>query len=127
VEALCWLSHQCACERTSAKNGENEPMIKTHLDITMQAVAQLPDDARELLLEMQKRGVLFSLDTSRSRIQKQGTERYQVRRILLAKAVSPLGRKDPIKLDHSQRLLFLLQEPHSFVKEEFDKQTRFRF
>lgn len=127
VEALCWLAHQCACERTSEKDGENEPMIKTHLDIAVHAVAQLPEDARDLLLEMQKRGVLFSLDTSRSRIQKQGTERYQVRRVLLAKAVTPLGRKDPIKLDHSQKLQFLLQEPHAFVREEFDKQKTFRF
>ena len=127
VEALCWLAHQCACERTSAKSGQDEPMIKTHLDIALSAVAELPEEARELLLEMQKRGVLFSLDTSRSRIQKEGTERYQVRRVLLAKTISPLGRKDPIKLDHQQRLQFFLQEPHAFVKEEFDKQTRFRF
>ena len=127
VEALCWLAHQSTCERTSDKYGESEPMIKTHLDIALQAVAQLPEEAHELLLEMQKRGVLFSLDTSRSRIRKEGTERYQIRRVLLAKSISPLGRKDPIKLDHQQRLLFLLQEPFAFAKEELDKQKRSRF
>ncbi|HEX4638076.1 MAG TPA: protein kinase [Chthoniobacterales bacterium] len=126
VGALCWLAHQCACEKTSMKTGTPEPMIKTHLDIALQAVAQLPEDCRELLLEMEKRGVLFSLDTSRSRIHKEGTERYQVRRILLAKTVTPLGRKDAIKLDHVHKLQFLLQEPHSFVREEFDKQARLR-
>ena len=60
---------------------------------------------------MQRKGVLFCLDTSRSRIENDGTERYQVRRILLVRYRAPLGRRDPIKMDNVQKLLHLLQEP----------------
>jgi len=126
IDALCWLAHESAIKSDSKKDGKIEPMVKTHLDIDVHAVQRLPEELQKLLQEMQKKGVLFSLDTSRSRIANRGTERFQVRRILLAKAVTPLGRRDPIKLDTEHKLIHLLQEPRSFVDTELTHQQKLR-
>lgn len=124
--ALCRLAHRSAVALTSSKDKRDEPMIKTHLDISNDAVQRLPNELKELLLEMERKGVIFSLDTSRSRIDRKGTERYQVRRILLVQKGAPLGRRDPIKLDNDQRLRYLLQNPDEFVEEELTGQKRLR-
>lgn len=126
IDALCWLAHESAIKADSVKEGKKEPMVKTHLDIATSAVQRLPEDLRLVLQEMQKKGVLFSLDTSRSRIANKGTERFQVRRILLAKSDSPLGRRDPIKLDNEHKLIHLLQDPREFVDEEITLQKKLR-
>jgi len=118
ADRLCWLAHQAVIECKSSKDRKSEPMVKTHLDIPLSVVRSLPIDAQELLREMQRKGVIFSLDTSRSRIANDGTDRYQIRRILLVRYLAPLGRRDPIKMDNSQKLLHLLQEPAQFVKSE---------
>lgn len=127
VDALCWLAHEAAVKCNSEKDGKVEPMIKTHLDISLQAVENLPAQWQPLLQEMQKKGVLFSLDTSKSRVANRGTERYQMRRILLVKHIAPLARRDPIKLDNDQSLVFLLSDPREFVNEELTRQKGFRF
>jgi hypothetical protein len=41
-----------------------------------------------------------------------------VRRILLARHTSALGRDQPIRIDDVQRLIFLLTEPEEFSKDE---------
>jgi hypothetical protein len=41
-----------------------------------------------------------------------------VRRILLAKYTTALGRDEAIKIDDEQRLLFLLTDPARFVDNE---------
>jgi hypothetical protein len=97
-------------------------MVKTHLDIPLAVARSLPENWHLLLNEMQRKGVIFCLDTSRSRIENDGTERYQVRRILLVRYRAPLGRRDPIKMDNLQKLLHLLQEPQAFVKVELNRE-----
>ncbi len=122
IDRLCWLANRCAEKKESIKDGKPEPMIKTHLDISEKARRELNPEKRAILDEMIRRGCLFSLDTSRSRLDQGGTERYQVRRILLAKYVAPLARRDPIKIDHVERLLMLLDDPQEFVMSEFNKE-----
>jgi serine/threonine protein kinase len=126
IDALCWLARESALRCDSVKDKRSEPMVKTHLDIALAAVGRLPPELHKVLQEMQKKGVLFSLDTSRSRIANRGTERFQVRRILLVKYLAPLGRRDPIKLDDEHKLIHLLQEPKNFAAEELSRQTTFR-
>lgn len=121
ADRLSWLAHEATIHRDSRKDGELEPMVKTHLDIPLSVARELPEKWQLLLHEMQRKGVLFSLDTSRSRIANDGTERYQVRRILLVRYRAPLGRRDPIKMDNMQKLLHLLQEPDQFVKSELNR------
>jgi len=118
MEALCWLAYRCAVEKDSGKDGKMEPMIKTHMDIKSLAMEAIADQSRQMFEQMVKRGYLFSLDTSRSRLGKEGTMRYQIRRILLAKYPCPLGRRDPIKIDHAQSLVYLLTEPKRFAEKE---------
>jgi serine/threonine protein kinase len=127
IDQLCYLAHEAAVKLVSKKDGKSEPMIKTHLDITQEAINNIPGDEKDVLFEMLRKGVLFSLDTSRSRIANHGTFRYQVRRILLARSISPLGRRDAIKIDGSQKLMYLLQNPDEFVQEEISQQGKLRF
>jgi serine/threonine protein kinase len=122
ADSLCWLAHEAAVQSDSNKDGKREPMIKTHIDIPLRLTEELPEAARNILREMQRKGVLFCLDTSRSRLRNDGTERYQVRRILLVRYKAPLGRRDPIKIDNMQRLLHLLQDPRQFVQSELKQQ-----
>lgn len=122
ADRLCWLAHEVTIHRDSKKDGDPEPMIKTHLDIPMAVARDLPEKMQKLLHEMQRKGVLFCLDTSRSRIENEGTERYQVRRILLVRYRAPLGRRDSIKMDNVQKLLHLLQEPEQFVRAELNRE-----
>lgn len=122
VDRLCWLANRCAELKESIKDGKPEPMIKTHLDVSESARRTLPAEESRILDEMIRRGCLFSLDTSRSRIDHGGTERFQVRRILLAKYVAPLARRDPIKIDRVERLSLLIKDPAEFVKSEFEKE-----
>jgi hypothetical protein len=121
ADQLCWLAHEATINCDSKKDGETEPMVKTHLDIPLAVARNLPEKMQLLLHEMQRKGVLFCLDTSRSRIENDGTERYQVRRILLVRYRAPLGRRDPIKMDNDQKLLHLLQEPNRFVRAELSR------
>ena len=124
VDALCRIARESTLKLLSKKDGRPEPMIKTHLDLSMSAVRQLPDELQEILREMQRKGAIFQLDTSRSRATQEATMRYQIRRILLAQKIAPLGRKDPIKLDTMHRLQFLLQDPDRFAEEEISRQTQ---
>ena len=121
IDRLCWLANKCAVEKESKKDEKMEPMIKTGLDIANHARREVNDDLRDMLDEMIRRGCFFSLDTSRSRIGGEGTERFQIRRILLVKYLAPLARRDAIKIDRAEVLQLLLQDPDEFVRVEFEK------
>jgi len=118
MEQLCWLAHKCTVQNDSLKDGRDDPMVKTHMDINSSAMERIPQELHKMFEQMVKRGYLFSLDTSRSRLGKEGTLKFQIRRILLAKNPCPLGRRDPIKIDNSERLAFLLKEPKDFAEDE---------
>jgi serine/threonine protein kinase len=121
MDKLCWLAHKSAVERDSKKDNVLEPMIKTSIDVVNSVRHEISDEHIAILDEMIKRGCLFSLDTSRSRMRGEGTERYQIRRILLVKYASPLARRDPIKIDRPQLLEQLLTDPEGFCVAELNR------
>lgn len=122
VDKICWLASQCAIHNTSTKNGISEPMVKTHLEIKGAALNDLDrynEKYSKIFSFMYQKGILFKLGTTKSRHEdKTEAIRFQIRRILLAKYNTPLGRKDPIKIDDYQRLLSLLTNPETFAKAE---------
>lgn len=121
VDRLCWLSHKCVLEKTRRKDGEDVPLVKNHIDVAETALQDLHRYSREhyaLLEEMIRKGILFPLETSKSREAHQGTRRYMVRRILLARYDAPLGRDVPIRIDDLERLRTLLTDPRQFADSE---------
>lgn len=124
ADQLCWLSKECILCKDTEKEGKTVPVVKNHLDIAETALCNLerlyPDSAR-IMRELISRGVLFPLQTSRSRQGRQATRRLMVRRILLARHTTALGRDQPIRIDDVQRLQFFLTEPGVFVKDELQK------
>ncbi|HET6327487.1 MAG TPA: protein kinase [Planctomycetaceae bacterium] len=121
VDRLCWLSHQCVLNKTRRKDGEDVPLVKNHIDISetaLQALARFSEEHYELLEELIRKGILFPLETSKSREAHQGTRRFMVRRILLARYDAPLGRDVPIRIDDLERLRTLLTEPKQFAESE---------
>jgi serine/threonine protein kinase len=142
ADRLCWLSHSCVLQKTRRKDDEYLPLVKNHLDIAESALRELEQFSKEhymLFEEMVRKGVLFPIDTSRSREHHHGTRRYMVRRILLARALAPLGRDVAIKIEDLERLRTLLTDPKQFVESELsrtnpekplervDRQTHFDF
>ncbi len=127
AESLGWLSRECVTTRTTEKNGVDVPVIKNHLDITENALRELerPEyaDAKKIFDGLVSRGILFPIDPSRSRIGNYPTRRYMLRRILLAKHTTALGRQTAIKIEDVQRLLFLLQEPQAFAEDELRRMS----
>ena len=105
------------------------PVVKNHLDIAETALRELDQqspDLAQLLRELVSRGVLFSLQTSRSRQGYQTTRRLMVRRILLTRHTTALGRDQAICIDDVQRLVYFLTEPSEFVKKELDRTSATR-
>lgn len=124
VNSLCNLSKQCVIGKTRKKGGKDMPLVKNHLDISEVAITQLERHSpklHQLLMDLVRKGMLFPLDTSRSRELHQGTRRYMVRRILLARFGTALGRDTPIKIDGLEKLRQLLTEPSKFAEEELGK------
>jgi serine/threonine protein kinase len=118
---LCKLASDCAEKSTSKKDGVDEPMIKTHMDIPESLLIRLKETNSEkyaLFQELVRRGALVNLTTSRSRIAGDNTERFQVRKILLVAHGAPLARRDPLKIDNLDSLVFLLTDPDAFVARE---------
>jgi tRNA A-37 threonylcarbamoyl transferase component Bud32/energy-coupling factor transporter ATP-binding protein EcfA2 len=123
ADKLCWLSKECVLTKEREKEGQPIPVVKNHLDIAEEAVRHLeeqyPENA-ELLHDLVRRGILFPLQASRSRQARDATRRYMIRRILLARYTTALGRDVPIRIDDVQRLVFFLTEPTQFVKNELE-------
>jgi|GEM_PF-2114494 len=126
VDALCWLARESVLKRVTKKDRELIPLIKIHLDLAEPVLAQLESeggDSWDVFQSLVDKAILFPIDTSRSRQAHQGTRRYQIRRILLARYGAPLGRHTPIRIDDFERLRFLLTEPRQFVKLELGRGT----
>lgn len=124
VDRLCWLSHKCVLEKTRWKDGEEVPLVKNHIDVAETALQDLHRYSPEhyaLLEEMIRKGVLFPLETSKSREAHQGTRRYMVRRILLARYDAPLGRDVAVRIDDLERLRTLLTDPRHFAASELER------
>jgi serine/threonine protein kinase len=124
ADKLCWLSKECLVTKEGKKDGKVVPLIKNHIDIREKALKTL--EARyplqmELLSDLVRRGILFPIQPSRAREGRDATRRYMIRRILLPRHGSALGRHYPIRIDDCQRLLTLLSDPEEFVKSELAK------
>jgi hypothetical protein len=130
ADNLCWLSRQCVLhkdtEKTEKKKGGERivPVVKNHLDISETALRELeqlsPSDA-QLMRDLVSKGILFPIQDSRSREGHHATKRLMIRRILLARHATALGRDVPIRIDDIQRLIFLLSEPADFAKDELKR------
>jgi hypothetical protein len=121
ADRLAWLSRECIL-RKEALNGD--PVIKNHLDISEKALGVLAGDSpalRKMVDDLVRRGVLFPMEQSRAREGRDGTRRYMLRRILLARYPTALGRHTPIKFDDVERLKHLLTDPRSFAIAELDR------
>ncbi len=124
ADRLCWLSKECILTKEREKEGQQVPVVKNHLDIAEAAVRRLEElygENAELLHDLVRRGVLFPLQASRSRRGRDATRRFMIRRILLAKYTTALGRDMAIRIDDVQRLVFFLTDPHGFVKDELER------
>jgi len=127
ADRLCWLSKECILTKDTTKDDETIPVVKNHLDIAESALRELESDYPDQALlfhDLVSRGVLFPLQPSRAREARDATYRVMVRRILLALYTTALGRHHPIRIDDVQRLLWLLQEPGEFVKDELNNTAR---
>ena len=121
ADRLCWFSKECILTKDSTKDGRTVPIVKNHIDISELARRQLQEQYPEkaaILNELVSRGVLFPIQPSRTRQGRDATYRVMVRRILLARYTTALGRDQPIRIDDVQRLQTLLTEPQDFVKSE---------
>lgn len=126
ADRLCWLSRQCILEKDTTKDEVVVPVVKNHLDINETARRDLEAEPQyaelaSMLRDLVTRGVLFPLQSSRARQGRDKTNRYMVRRILLATYTTALGRDQPIKIDDVQRLVWLLTEPGDFAENELEK------
>jgi hypothetical protein len=135
ADRLCWLSLQCVLHKDTEKKEQKKgtsrivPVIKNHVDISETALRELERrsaDLSRLLRELVAKGVLFPLQASRSRRGHQATRRLMVRRILLARYKTALGRDQPIRIDDVERLIFFLTEPEEFVKDELARTSSVR-
>ena len=121
ADRLCWLSKECVLSKDTVKAGETVPVVKNHIDIAEAALRQLEEqypDKAAILRELVTRGVLFPLQSSRTRQGRDVTYRLMIRRILLSLYTTALGRDQPIRIDDVQRLIHLLTEPSEFAKQE---------
>lgn len=124
VEALCWLAKESVLTKTTMREGGAIPLIKIHLDVAEPVLAQLEAEGGqsfEIFNSLVEKGILFPIDTSRSRQARQGTRRYQIRRILLSRYGAPLGRHTPIRIDDYEKMRFLLTEPRDFARHELGR------
>jgi len=121
ADRLCWLSKECILRIEVMKDKKLVPLVKNHIDVSETALRDLekqyPDSAI-LLHELTRTGVLFPIQPSRAMEARDATRRYMIRRILLARYTSALGRHRPIRIDDVQRLMWLLTDPQSFVLNE---------
>lgn len=118
VDRLAWVSHELAVTKVTA---DGDPVVKTHVDIDNAVLTELRSrdpDLHDFFFEMVRGGLLFPLQISRSSSQKDVTQRFMVRRILLAQHRSPLGRHTPIKFTDVSKLISFLRKPSDWAKIE---------
>lgn len=119
ADRLAWLSRECVLAKTFGR--KSDPVVKNHVDIAESALSKLINEApalAERLADLVRRGVLFPLEHSRARQGRDGTRRFMLRRILLARYPTALGRHTPIRVDDVERLKHLLTDPSTFVTAE---------
>ncbi len=110
-------------KRSERKDKKGNPVCKNHLDIRPPAIEGLDHSdggLKEIYNLLTSRAILFSILTSRSRIEGT-TERLQIRRIYLPAFKAPLQRDVPIKIDSVEDLKSLLQNPRTFAERELRK------
>jgi len=126
-DIVCYLGAFARAVAINKKSGRKdkpgEPVCMSHLDVRNPAITDLEENSPELanIYHLLKaRAILFSLDTSRSRISGT-TERLQIRRIYFPAFKAPLKRDAPIKIDSIDHLISLLNNPQTFVERELKK------
>ncbi|HEV7737554.1 MAG TPA: hypothetical protein VGO47_09320, partial [Chlamydiales bacterium] len=105
------------------KNKTGKPLCMTHLDVRVPVIKELHETEPTLAKRYDRltsRAILFSLQTSRSRIQG-ALERLQMRRIYFPAFKAPLKRDTPIKIDDLGELVSLLSDPRTFAERELSK------
>ncbi len=110
-------------KKSSRLDKRGDPVCKTHLDIAAHALSELVSESPALYRvfeEITSRAVLFSLETSRSRLQDR-TERLQLRRIFFAAFKAAVKRDEPIRIDTCDALISLLSDPRAFAERELKK------
>lgn len=121
ADRLCWLSKECILNIEVAKDKKLVPLVKNHIDVSESAMRDLertyPESA-QLFEELTQTGVLFPIQPSRAMEARDATRRFMVRRILLARYTTALGRFRPILVNNVQRLQWLLTDPSGFVANE---------
>ncbi|WP_373653579.1 hypothetical protein [Schlesneria sp. DSM 10557] len=121
ADRLCWLSKECILKLEVMKDGKRVPLIKNHLDVSEKAFRDLERDFPEmwqLFQDLTRSGILFPIQPSRAMEARDATRRFMIRRILLARYTTVLGRHRPIRIDDVQRLMWLLTDPADFVTNE---------
>jgi serine/threonine protein kinase len=122
-------------KQSERKDKKGEPLCVTHLDIRIPVIEQLrKTDAwlASIYDLITSRAILFSLETSRSRLSG-STERLQMRRIYFPAFKAPIKRDVPIKVDDVDNLKSLLSNPMTFAqrllrKSEIDEnQLKFAY
>jgi hypothetical protein len=115
------LMNKRSKRKESGKRGA--PTCMTHLDVRVPVIDELEQTEPKLAQRydlLTSRAILFSLETSRSRIQG-AVERLQMRRIYFPAFKAPLKRDVPIKIDTLDELKSLLSNPHTFAERELKR------
>lgn len=123
-DIICYLGYiarACVMEKRSKRaDKKGIPICKTHLDIRVPVILELQKKDNilfDLYEQLTRRAILFSIDTSRSRISL-ATERLQIKRIYLPAFKAPLKRDVPIKIDNLDNFKSLLSNPKTFSERE---------
>jgi len=110
-------------KKSERKDKKGSPICVTHLDIRMQALQELEksdNNLSNLYHLITSRAILFSLETSRSRLSG-STERLQMRRIYFPAFKAPIKRDVPLKIDDADNLKSLLSNPQTFAERQLKK------
>jgi len=126
-DIVCYLGALAKAVSMSKKSGRvdksGDPVCKTHLDVRMVAIRDLEKSAiilSNMYNLLKSKAILFSIQTSRSRISGE-TDRLQIRRIYLPAFKAPLKRDVPIKIDTEDDLKSLLTNPQTFTERELKR------
>ena len=126
-DIVCYLggfARAVVCnKRSNRQTKPDEPACMTHLDVRIPVIQEIKSRSAkhiELYDLLKSRAILFSIDTSRSRISGE-LDRLQLRRIYLPAFKAPLKRDTPIKIDDIDDLVSLLTDPKAFVQRQLRK------